>query len=263
MIQKLKILSCLLLMIVSIRSVSQVSKNKAVGKGSITITFENTINHEEVVLNDSIYINPFGERYAIAKLRYYVSNVELHGKSTVKDPNRFHLVDEAKPWSRKFVLPISPGTYNSISFLLGVDSLHNVSGAQTGALDPLNDMFWTWNSGYVMAKFEGHSPSSKLPNNTFEYHIGGFSGEYSVLKKVSLDFPLNHSIKVLPGHSFEIIVEADLTEWWQGVKDIRIAENPLISTPGVLAKAVSDNYGKMFVVQQVTEPTSRKINRGK
>ena len=50
------------------------------------------------------------------------------------------------------------GNYNSLSFLLGVDSMHNVSGAQTGALDPANDMFWTWNSGYVMAKMEGASP---------------------------------------------------------------------------------------------------------
>jgi hypothetical protein len=35
----------------------------------------------------------------------------------------------------------------AIKFLLGVDSLKNVSGIQTGALDPAKGMFWTWNTG--------------------------------------------------------------------------------------------------------------------
>ncbi len=75
-------------------------------------------------------------------------------------------------------------------FLLGVDSLHNVSGAQTDALDPAKDMFWTWNTGYVMAKLEGNSPSSALVNNKYEFHVGGFSGKYNVLKKIlNLLFP--------------------------------------------------------------------------
>jgi hypothetical protein len=50
-----------------------------------------------------------------------------------------------------------------IRFLLGVDSARNVSGIQTGALDPARGMFWTWNSGYVMAKIEGSSPSAHVP----------------------------------------------------------------------------------------------------
>lgn len=78
--------------------------------------------------------------------------------------------------------------YDSITFLIGVDSLHNVSGAQTGALDPVNDMFWTWNSGYVMAKLEGNSSSSPQMNQKFEYHIGGYSGKHNVVKKLSFRF---------------------------------------------------------------------------
>ena len=58
-------------------------------------------------------------------------------------------------------LYLPEGDYTELQFLLGVDSLHNVSGAQTDDLDPAKDMFWTWNSGYVMAKMEGNSPAVK------------------------------------------------------------------------------------------------------
>ncbi|WP_316930094.1 MbnP family protein, partial [Hymenobacter sp. IS2118] len=39
---------------------------------------------------------------------------------------------------------IPVGDYQSVSFTVGVDSARNVAGAQTGALDPNNGMFWTW-----------------------------------------------------------------------------------------------------------------------
>jgi hypothetical protein len=72
---------------------------------------------------------------------------------------------------------------------LGVDSIRNVSGIQTGALDPLKGMFWTWNSGYVMAKLEGSSESSNSAGNRFTYHIGGFRPGMNVLKTIDLIIP--------------------------------------------------------------------------
>jgi len=55
-------------------------------------------------------------------------------------------------------------------------------------------MFWTWNSGYIMAKLEGTSPVSSQPNNKFEYHIGGFREPVNVVSKVRVAFPLGQAI---------------------------------------------------------------------
>jgi hypothetical protein len=49
----------------------------------------------------------------------------------------------------------------------------------------------------------------------------------------------------------EIIIEANLNEWWQNPNDIKIIDNPICTTPGVLAKKVADNYSKMFTVKDV------------
>jgi len=218
---------------------------------SVKIIFINNIKENKIVLNDSTYTNPFGEKYIITKLRYYVSNVELQrADNFFKEKNSYHLIDESKTESQTINLMIPEGKYTQLQFLLGVDSLHNVSGAQTDGLDPTKDMFWTWNSGYVMAKMEGNSPDSKLVNNKFEYHIGGFSGQYNVLKKVQFNFPLTTAI-FKAGKTYTFVIDADINTWWQNLHDIKISEHPSITSPGINAKNLSDNYANMFHIEKV------------
>ena len=134
---------------------------------------------------------------------------------------------------------------------MGVDSTRNVSGAQTGALDPLNDMFWTWNSGYIMAKMEGTSPQSNQAGKRIEYHIGGFSGVNNTLKTINLAFPSGKTLIINEGKTSDILVEADFNKWWQTPNDIKITNLPVCTTPGILAKQVADNYSKMFTITDV------------
>ena len=74
-----------------------------------------------------------------------------------------------------------------ISFNLGIDSTTNVSGAMEGDLDPMNNMYWTWQSGYINIKFEGSIDDGVQR----EYHLGGYAYPNNALQKVS--FKLNKS----------------------------------------------------------------------
>jgi len=228
-----------------------VLSQKVLSSANVKISFVNTVNHVPLVLDSVSYINPFAENYTISKFKYYVTNLFLTGskkKSTVK--NSYYLVDAKDTASTSFVFFVPPGNYNSISFLLGVDSTKNVSGAQSGALDPTNDMFWTWNTGYVMAKLEGGSAASAVVNNKVEYHIGGFAGADNVVKKITL--PLTVNIK--KDAVTEIIIEADINTWWQIPNDILIAQNPVCTNPGLLAKKIAANYCKMFSIKKIVTP---------
>ena len=219
---------------------------------AIKLTFANNVNGRKIIFNDSTYTNSFGENFTITKLRYYVTSISLPGGSqNVKEKNSYHLIDESKAESQVIKFLIPEGDYGAIQFLLGVDSLHNVSGAQTDALDPANDMFWTWNTGYVMAKMEGHSSSSKQVNNKFEFHIGGFSGPFSVLQWVLLDFP-GETHHFVAGKNYEITINADINNWWQHPHDIKISEHAIITSPGKFAKEISENYAKMFRIEKIT-----------
>ena len=226
--------------------------NAVKNTGTVKITFINTVKGKPLELNTGKYINPFGEQYSISKFKYYISQVSLQrGKAVFFEEESFHLIDESNADALHFSFALGAGNYDALNFMLGVDSLHNVSGAQTGALDPLNDMFWTWNSGYVMAKIEGKSPQSKLVNNKMEYHIGGFMGANNVLKNIMLSFRAGKSLNIQEGKTSEIIIEADIDTWWQQPNDIKIAEHAVCSMPGALAKKIADNYAKMFSLKEV------------
>ena len=229
--------------------------------GTVTIVFNNTVNKQALVLNDSTYTNLFGEQYRLSKFKYYISGIRLFNaqkKWIVKQA--YYLINQSIDSSLQLNIALQENSYDSIAFLLGVDSARNTSGAQRGALDPLNDMFWTWQSGYIMQKLEGTSPQSSLVNNKIEYHIGGYSGANSVLKQVVLPFPYSSLLAIKRGSNSIIHINADVNHFWSGVVDIKIKDTPVCSTPGLLAKQMAANFSSIFTVSSVVNIQSQSAN---
>jgi hypothetical protein len=207
------------------------------GQKKIVVRFENIANGKKIVLNDSLYENNFGEKYRVSKLKYYVSNICLLTKGALEVDKTVYLIDAAKENS---IIKKDGRKIVGISFLVGIDSALNCSGAQRGALDPLNDMFWTWNNGYVNFKLEGKSTSSSADNNRIEQHIGGYKGEYKTMRKVFLPINGKYFLK-----NNKITIQMNLDEYWNGIK---IVEMPVIAASGELAKKAADNFVGMFSV---------------
>ncbi|MEO6490565.1 MAG: MbnP family protein [Ferruginibacter sp.] len=229
---------------------SYYSIHQKVKTGTLIITFINTANGKPVVLRDSFYVNPFGERYNITKLKYYISNIAFTGTQKWKDLNGYYLMNAATD-ENKVELQLQPGKYNNMQFLLGVDSMRNCSGAQTGALDPLNDMFWTWNTGYVMFKLEGTSTASTADLKRLEYHVGGYKGENNVATKISFDLNSDHTFQINEGEATEIVIETNLDNYWRGNSDIYISEAAVCMTTGKLAKKIASNFSYLFSIKKV------------
>jgi hypothetical protein len=227
-------------------------KNKAAGIAEFHFIHK---AGEQLLNAASTYKNAWGEEFTITRFRYYISNIEFitkEGKTIKPGGENYFLLDEEDEFSKNFSTTIPAGTYNAISFLVGVDSLCNVSGAQTGALDPLNGMFWTWKSGYIMAKMEGRSPASSLPGNLFEYHIGGYKGKENVVKKIILDFPGGEKT-FLQNKITVIEISADALEWFQDPEKLSISSHPSCTTPGALARKFADNYADMFSISSIND----------
>jgi hypothetical protein len=184
----------------------------------------------------------------VSKLNYYISNVKLNAtNSTYTETDSYHLVQQSDAASRAFNLGTVPaGTYYSVTFMIGVDSLRNVSGAQTGALDPTNGMFWSWSTGYIMFKMEGISPKSAQPDRSLIYHFGGFTGAYSVLRTVTLNF--STPIKVTTTAENHVHITADLLMLFKSPNIVNFAITSSVQMPGAEAKAMADNYANMFTV---------------
>lgn len=219
--------------------------------GTIKITLQHQVNSQPLVLGNSTYINRLGEQYTVTTFKYYLSNFKLTklDGSEVKFPGNYYLVNEAVDESKTIEIKKVPlGDYKFVSFTLGVDSIRNVSGAQTGALDPLNAMFWSWNSGYIMAKFEGTSPVSSAADKSLVFHIGGFKGEYNVLTElVAATSGLN-----VPNKS-HITLTADVAKWFGEPNVISFKTTTAVHVPGMDALKFSQNYTNMFTNVTVAE----------
>jgi hypothetical protein len=161
-------------------------------------------------------------------------------------PASYFLVDLSNKKSCQIQLPTENKKILSIHFLLGIDSATNVRGIQKGVLDPVRGMFWTWNTGYVMAKLEGISSASTMPGKKFSYHVGGYAGNQNVIKSIDLSIPASPENK--------IVLLVDLLRWFNGPSPISIAQQPNCHSPGELAQKIAGNYQSMFSIQTTPIP---------
>ncbi len=218
--------------------------------GTLMLQFENKVGANPLVLNSTKYTNNT-DTFTVSTFNYYISNVILTATDNTiySETDSYHLVKADEAGSLHIILEDVPlKSYSSITFMIGVDSLKNVSGAQSGALDPSNGHFWSWNSGYIMAKLEGNSPQSTATGNKILFHVGGFMGANNAIKTVNL--PLSTSANVSESISPEVFIKADLAEWF-APNAIKFATTNTIHMPGVPAKMIADNYANMFSVTKV------------
>lgn len=218
----------------------------------LRISFLNKVDTGNLQLG-STYQNPFGEDLTISMFKYYVSNFRLRkaDNSWTNVNDIYHLVDEADTASKTFMITLPIGEYTAISFYIGVDSTRNVSGTQSGDLDPLKGMFWTWNSGYVMAKIEATSTFSSAPNNNVSIHVGGFKTGENTVRQVAPGFPAGDVINLSPNKTSELVMSANLNTWFRGGHDLKVADNPVCTNAGELAVKFADNYTSMFKVVSI------------
>lgn len=201
------------------------------------------------------YIDPKGDSVSFTKFMYYISNVVLKKAdgSTYTEANSYHLIDHVVASTKSFTLSDVPeGEYTSISFMIGVDSLRNVSGAQTGDLDPAKGMFWTWNSGYIFLKLEGYAPKSPA-NGGLTYHIGGYMGQFKTQRIVKIEFPAT-PLKANIAAYAHLKLKTNVSEIFQNPNLIDVATLYYQMGVGEGAKKIADNYADMFAFKSVLNP---------
>ena len=221
--------------------------------GNLSIEFEAMVGANDLVLSTQTYTNAAGNTFNVTMYRYYISNIKLtKSDNTVwTQPESYYLIDHSVPLSTTISIPNVPfGNYKGIEFMIGVDSTRNVSGAQTGALDPANGMFWSWSTGYIMSKIEGTSPQSTASGNNLVFHIGGFSGANKVLKTVSPSFNGDSAI-VSSSVTPKIHMANDLLQWFEAPTAIDFSTVNTIHMSGTEAKSIADNYADMFSVEHI------------
>ena len=219
-------------------------------KAKVKVVVDAVFNGKPLVLSSQYNIDENGDTLYIDLVRFYLSRLTLTNNNSGWSDTNAHLIDFKDNAEQTYYLDdIDTGTYNSVSFIVGVDSVANVSGALEGDLDPAKGMYWAWNTGYIMAKIEGRSDRCKTLHQAFEFHIGGYMPPYNACKQVTM--ALAQPLIVQKGSISKIHIRADVAAWFKGTTVIDIAKENDVVIPGKDAMMVADNYAKMFsIIQQ-------------
>lgn len=217
--------------------------------GIFKMEFEQSYSGNDFALNTE-YTNAAGEQVTWTRLDYYITNVQLvKTDGTVwSEPESYHLIKSSEAVSQLLTISNVPkAEYTNVKFTLGVDSTRNVSGAQTGALDPANDMFWSWNNGYIFIKSEGTSVQASAGN--FEYHIGGFKTDNGSNAISTLTFNVGSTpMNIRPGAAPQIHFSVDMSKFFDGESgdNLTVATTPMVHMPGATAVSIMNRFKNAF-----------------
>jgi len=200
-----------------------VSYTTPIVKLKITPLFNN-----QSITKNTWYVSSQKDSIQFTKLKFYLTDFQvksIKGEINTIDHSNY-LIDIFKPETLEILLnTVSFNNGDKLSFNLGVSSDINTTGAHSGALDPSNGMFWSWQSGYINFKIEGISPSSKTRQNKFQFHIGGYQPPYNTIRR--FDFVLNK-------HTTELNLK--LEKFFEGAK---LAVDNQVMIPGEKASKLA------------------------
>lgn len=220
--------------------------------GTLKVEFENMVGDQPLVF-DKDYVNANGDNFRVYKFNYYISNIVLvkDDNSTFAEPNSYHLVQASEAGSNLVTLSKVPlGSYKAVRFMLGVDSLRNVSGAQDGDLAQNKNMFWSWSTGYIMLKLEGSSPQSGAPDKSLTLHMGGYYGENKAQRDFNLAFT-GSTANVTESSSPKVHLSVDLSKMLKGQNTISFATDYFAMSAGPRVKKFADNYANMIEFKKI------------
>ncbi|OSZ78147.1 hypothetical protein CAP35_07745 [Chitinophagaceae bacterium IBVUCB1] len=190
-------------------------------------------------LNKQYIHSKTGDTMTFTMFRFFVSNIKLKRADGTwwAEPESYYLLDASSAASSNcFVSNIPDGEYTALEYTMGVDSIRNVSGAQTGALSLQTGMFWDWNTGYIMMKAEGNSPQSST--GKFALHFGGFSSTNNTVVVKTADF--GKTLKIGKDNTPTITLVANPARLWHsspGLDSISV-----IHMPGANAVRMSKDF---------------------
>ena len=221
------------------------------GEATLAVKFDHVwgMSNTAFALNTEIEHPMTGDTVTMTTLKYYVTNLKLKdmdGNWWVEEES-YHLVDLSDANSSTITLSEVPAKhYVELSYTIGVDSARNLAGAQTGALSPANDMFWSWNSGYIMAKFEGTVGAAA---DAFAYHCGGFTGVNSSVRVNSCDFGGAH-LMLSDGDSKTVTITANAAKVWHTIGSFS-NNDAMIHMPNATTSTIIDDFSGSFMFDNV------------
>ena len=230
--------------------------------GEAEIFFDNGVAGDALIIG-STYTNSNGENLTIERLNYIVSNFVLikeDGSEYVyPKENSYFVINHADGLQTVHLEGVEAGDYKKVRFGIGVDQQRYLQGetAQQSFWDlaAVNDLTWTWSTGYRFINFEGtFTGSGSTESKIFQVHQGSNTATDNY-REVTLDLPT--TARVRTGEAPSIHVKTDVNVILDGVNKIKLGDN--LNQAGTASSImggenlikIAENSLEMFVVDHV------------
>lgn len=227
--------------------------------GKLILNFSHKVNGLHLLTDTMLYVNAAGNHYQVSELMYFISNVELRNSSTgekllINDEKKIHYVDISIPATLQWKVfdEIPAGTYDSLSFIFGLNEADNVSFAFVNP--PEVNMFWPeiLGGGYHYMMINGKWLNNSGNAEPFDFHLGiGQIYAGTTLPTDSITGFIHNYFRVtLPMNNLQI------KKGETGIIDLVMDVNSWFETPGVW----DFNYWGGYIMQNQEAMASAAAN---
>lgn len=221
-----------------------------------TLSIKFNINAGSVPLQYDTNYNIDTLTIQYTQVRFYISQPEFTSGSEVISFHDSYFLGDAESTNNTFVVgDIGKRTIDGVAFGFGVDSSRNtITGSKaiqafsypTGhPLSAANNMYWSWNPGYIWMKLEGRMDSNEDgdfgdPNEIFSIHTG-VNAAYVFVNRTFI-FTMNDEPKTIQ-------IDMDILKFFD---NFDLVSNPFAHPSDTTSsdyhnmKFVQDNVGLVF-----------------
>lgn len=237
----LYILTVLLILAVSCKKDAKI-EDKPSFKLEVITSY--SIDSSALVFDSLMYTNAAGNIYSISKLEYYISKLILHKTSGDLTYDQVWYINAEGTLFNGFEAgEIPSGDYTGISFLIGLDSTHNISNALPATIQN-NSMYWppSMGGGYHFMKLEGNYQDS-LAEKGFAMHLGRNSS------LVQVYIPGNFSVS-----SSGVLLELkmNINSWFTTPAEYNfLKDGPYTMSSEALMRKLADNGRDAFTFKLI------------
>jgi hypothetical protein len=136
--------------------------------------------------------------FVLSACKFYMGgidaiNARTHKKKLIHGVVLVNLEDEKSLlWNLHLA---SRDRIDTLQIQVGIDSLQHADAAYLADLDPINSMYWSWQSGFIQLKLEGTwYGSGKNIGTPVEWHLGGYRYPYGTGQTIRV--PAGNTVKI-------------------------------------------------------------------
>lgn len=189
-INKLQLLIIAIATLVSLSITSCSKKKTTAATGTFYFHLHTNIDTNEVDDVTALYPDGSGRHFGLSIAQFYVSGIVLHNVNgqTYTVPDAYILKDID---SEEYVIGTAPvGTYNSVTFNVGVDAASNATTPSSHAASTAlgNSAMWFGNTtqGYMFMKLQGFADTTVAQSGSNLVHFSYEIGSSANLKPVTM-----------------------------------------------------------------------------